>query len=269
MDTTIPGYDWHNDWDIVEQSGQSTGNNELQEYTASQVTPHEQGLSLKLQRVAGRYVSGKIKSKKSLSTMAHEGSLEIRLSTPKVHCPGLWPALWLLPLSSAVGGWPRGGEIDLLEQMQREDPRTAQTAFSTLHFGPRIGADAIWDGHWGLNVASYPWSGTGTFVFNWKYEGAWKIDLHLDGKLLWEKRLCREGNNSFVDFEKGKHFHTGSAEEFGPRGEGDPAKVLSRAFEEHSRSMHIIVNLAFGGNPFQHVGDIEQAEVVVHYVKVT
>ena len=200
--------------------------------------------------------------------MAHEGSLEVCLSTPKAHCHGLWPALWLLPLSAAVGGWPRGGEIDLLEQMHRKDPRSVQTAFSTLHFGPRIGADAIWNGHWGLNMATYPWNGTGTFVFNWRHERDWKIDLHLDGKLLWEKTLSREGNNSFADFEKGKNFHTGSVQEFAPGADGDPARILSRAFEECNRSMHIIVNLAFGGNPFQHVGQIEEAEVIVHYVKV-
>ena len=60
MDTTTFGHDWHNDWDFTGQSGNSTGNNELQDYRASQVTPHEQGLSLKKQRIGGKYFSGKI-----------------------------------------------------------------------------------------------------------------------------------------------------------------------------------------------------------------
>ena len=100
-----------------------------------------------------------------------------------------------------------------------------------------------------------------------KYEGEWKIDLHVDGKLLWEKTLCREGNNSFADFEKGKHFHTGSAEEFVPgNAAGDPARTLSRAFEERNRSMRVIVSLAMGGTPFGHVERIAEAEVHVKYV---
>ena len=28
---------------------------------------------------------------------------------------GTWPAFWLLPTNSPYGGWPNGGEIDIME----------------------------------------------------------------------------------------------------------------------------------------------------------
>lgn len=41
------------------------------------------------------------------------GRFEMRARLPDVS--GLWPAFWLRPLEGAYGGWPRSGEIDVLE----------------------------------------------------------------------------------------------------------------------------------------------------------
>ncbi len=41
------------------------------------------------------------------------GRMEIRARLP--HGAGLWPAIWMLPSTDANGGWPRGGELDIME----------------------------------------------------------------------------------------------------------------------------------------------------------
>lgn len=28
---------------------------------------------------------------------------------------GIWPAIWMMPVKSVYGGWPRSGEIDIME----------------------------------------------------------------------------------------------------------------------------------------------------------
>ncbi|HYK56934.1 MAG TPA: glycoside hydrolase family 16 protein, partial [Flavisolibacter sp.] len=43
------------------------------------------------------------------------GRFEARAKIPKG--PGLWPAIWMLPTDWAYGGWPRSGEIDIMEQV--------------------------------------------------------------------------------------------------------------------------------------------------------
>lgn len=41
------------------------------------------------------------------------GKIEVRAKLPKGK--GLWPAIWMLPTEWAYGGWPRSGEIDIME----------------------------------------------------------------------------------------------------------------------------------------------------------
>lgn len=41
------------------------------------------------------------------------GRIEVRAKVPQGLGP--WPAIWTLPASNKYGGWPRGGEIDIME----------------------------------------------------------------------------------------------------------------------------------------------------------
>jgi beta-glucanase (GH16 family) len=55
----------------------------------------------------------------------------------------LWPALWLLPTNEVYGGWPRSGEIDLMEARSNLNLMDgamhvgSEQVGSTMHFGPR------------------------------------------------------------------------------------------------------------------------------------
>jgi beta-glucanase (GH16 family) len=43
------------------------------------------------------------------------GKVEVRAKLPKAR--GSWPAIWLMPTTSAYGAWPKSGEIDIMEHV--------------------------------------------------------------------------------------------------------------------------------------------------------
>lgn len=43
------------------------------------------------------------------------GKVEVLAKLPRAR--GSWPAIWLMPTTSAYGGWPRSGEIDIMEHV--------------------------------------------------------------------------------------------------------------------------------------------------------
>ncbi|MFK7773095.1 MAG: glycoside hydrolase family 16 protein [Saprospiraceae bacterium] len=57
------------------------------------------------------------------------GRLDIRAKMPIGQ--GLWPAIWMLPTDEVYGGWPRSGEIDIMEYLGNEP----QNVFGTIHYG--------------------------------------------------------------------------------------------------------------------------------------
>lgn len=66
------------------------------------------------------------------------GVLEVRAKVPN-NGRGAWPACWLLPEN---GGWPEGGEIDLMEQVSY-DPNTVH---ASIHTANRNGQNKNRDG---------------------------------------------------------------------------------------------------------------------------
>lgn len=58
------------------------------------------------------------------------GRFEIRAKLPKGQ--GIWPAIWMLPTDEIFGGWPKSGEIDIMELVGHEP----ETIHGTVHFGP-------------------------------------------------------------------------------------------------------------------------------------
>ena len=54
------------------------------------------------------------------------GKLEVRAKLPQGS--GSWPAIWLMPQESKYGGWPRSGEIDVMEHLNFDT-----VFYQTLH----------------------------------------------------------------------------------------------------------------------------------------
>jgi hypothetical protein len=116
------------------------GNNELQFYTNSPENLFFQDgklvIQAKQESYSGRnYTSARIKTegKKHFKF----GRIDVRASLPEGK--GIWPAFWLLPQSNVYGGWPRSGEIDLMEYLGHETNKV----YGTLHYGPGPGSTNI------------------------------------------------------------------------------------------------------------------------------
>ena len=56
------------------------------------------------------------------------GRIEVRAKLP--HGKGVWPAIWMLGTNITQVGWPRCGEIDIMEFIGKEP----KNIFGTLHF---------------------------------------------------------------------------------------------------------------------------------------
>ncbi len=78
------------------------------------------------------YTSARLKTKKRDGTVLFAttyGRIEFRARVP--WGKGLWPALWMLPVDDAYGGWAASGEIDLME-IVGEKPHEV---LNSIHFG--------------------------------------------------------------------------------------------------------------------------------------
>ena len=107
------------------------GNQEKQWYTTSASNVATIGgflvITAREQQSNGyQYTSGRIRTA-GLASFRY-GRIEGRIKLPSTS--GAWPAFWMLPENSPYGGWPAGGEIDIMESVNEAD-----RVYGALHFG--------------------------------------------------------------------------------------------------------------------------------------
>jgi beta-glucanase (GH16 family) len=65
------------------------------------------------------------------------GRFEMRAKLPSGQ--GSWPAFWMLPTDEVYGGWPKSGEIDIVESVNLKVPNAEgveeNNIYGTLHYG--------------------------------------------------------------------------------------------------------------------------------------
>ena len=90
------------------------GNSELQNYTSSpdNVRVENGYLVITANKQGNNITSARLKTLDKLTV--RYGTVEARISTPDL-ANGLWPAFWLLGNNFPTIGWPRCGEIDIME----------------------------------------------------------------------------------------------------------------------------------------------------------
>jgi len=57
------------------------------------------------------------------------GRIDVRAKMPIGQ--GYWPAIWMLPTDNVYGGWPKSGEIDIMEYLGNEPNKV----LGTIHYG--------------------------------------------------------------------------------------------------------------------------------------
>ncbi|PIB95559.1 glycoside hydrolase family 16 protein [Caulobacter sp. X] len=167
----------------------------------------------------GDYASGKIVTQGKASWLY--GRIEARARVPGGQ--GVWPAIWMMPELSTYGGWPKSGEIDILETVNLGAPCEAKgdiceggrenRVFGTIHFA----ADAAGAHRQAGGSTAMPASPDGFHVYavEWTPEAiTWSVD--------------------------GREYARAAQKDW----KRDDADAGPAPFD---RPFHLILNLAFGG----------------------
>jgi beta-glucanase (GH16 family) len=103
--------------------GNGWGNQELQTYTASGINSfvQEGKLTIKAVKSNGLWTSARLVTKEKGDWLY--GRIEVKAKLPEGK--GTWPAIWMLPTDWVYGGWPKSGEIDIMEHVGYD--------FGTIH----------------------------------------------------------------------------------------------------------------------------------------
>lgn len=115
------------------------GNAELQCYTSSSENAFLRDGALHIRAIASpdstcAFTSARLTTRRadgSALVAPRYGRIEFRARLPVGR--GLWPALWMLPLSEAYGSWAASGEIDVMEARGQVPGKV----LGTLHYGSR------------------------------------------------------------------------------------------------------------------------------------
>ena len=127
-----------------EIGGSGHGNNELETYTSRPANVQQRGGNLVITArkedftgkdgIARHYTSARIRTRGLFSQAYGRFEASIKLPLGK----GIWPAFWLLGDDSGSVGWPKCGEIDIMENIGEPS-----TIYSTLHGPGYSGAHGI------------------------------------------------------------------------------------------------------------------------------
>lgn len=98
------------------------------------------------------------------------GRIEARMKMPVGQ--GIWPAFWMMPTDSPYGGWPAGGEIDIMEYLGHEPNRV----HGTIHSGGGELGHRFTGDHYTLESGTFA-DGFHTFALEWEpNEMRWYVD---------------------------------------------------------------------------------------------
>jgi beta-glucanase (GH16 family) len=127
------------DWTFDIGTGKAGwGNNERQFYTARLENARVENGALVIEARHERYSSSEYTSAR-LKTEGRAaftyGRIEARIQVPRGE--GLWPAFWALGDDLRVVGWPRCGEIDVMENIGREPGSVHATVHGPGYSGNR------------------------------------------------------------------------------------------------------------------------------------
>jgi len=121
------------------------------------------------------------------------GRVQFRANLAYCQAVGTWPALWMLPDDNVYGGWPRSGEIDVMEAVGHELDRFFGTVHTEAYNG-MIGTQK------GYNIAADK-DGWHVFEIDWSETA---IKFAVDGRIYF-KYSRGEGSTAVWPFDQKFH----------------------------------------------------------------
>ena len=197
------------------------GNGELQYYTASSNNAYIEDGALVIEAKREAYSGSSFTSArlKSNGRMAFTyGTLEARIKIPDL-ADGLWPAFWMLGENIGSHTWPSCGEIDIMEMGSSE-------AIASGTQNRRHNSGVFWD--YQGNQANYSLQTESAAALN--------NDYHIF-KLEWTPSAL----TTYVDNIQAWTI--------------DISDYETNSLEEFHRPMHLLLNLAVGGQNFVNITD--------------
>lgn len=155
-------------WNI-ETGDHGWGNNERQMYTKENHRLENGHLVITAKKTGEQYTSTRINTKDKKEFQYGRIEARVKLSTGY----GIWPAFWMLGGNISEVGWPKSGEIDIMEYIGREP----HTIYTTLHTSATHGEFASSQKTTIKNIEE----GFHVFAVDWSAE---KMDFFVDDKLV-------------------------------------------------------------------------------------
>ena len=158
------------------------GNGELQTYTANpeNVQLSDGDLVIQAVRDGDSFTSARLKTQGRFSFQY--GRLEARIKLPNV-ANGLWPAFWLMGDNYGTDGWPRCGEIDVMEVGYRgaiENGTVNRSLSGAVHWWHETGTWSDWlqaDANADTTLSENFYEDYHIFGMNWYPD---RIELYID-----------------------------------------------------------------------------------------
>ncbi|MBQ4833804.1 family 16 glycosylhydrolase [Pseudoalteromonas sp. MMG010] len=231
------------------------GNNEKQCYTANEENAYTQDgvlniVALPAQEGAEKpYTSARITTRYKADFTY--GRFEVRAKLPSGQ--GSWPAFWMLPTNEEYGGWPRSGEIDILESVNLkvtdEQGNVESGVYGTLHYGRAWPDNAHTGTSYELPDGINPADDFHTYAVEWQ-EG--EIRWYIDNYLYATQRQSQVRYNS-KDEAVGLA-HRGWFAEYYEQSTGELVTHWDSA--PFDKDFFLILNLAVGGDWPENVNDL-------------
>lgn len=194
------------------------------------------------------YTSGKIRTL-GLASWKY-GKIEFRAKPPKGQ--GTWPAVWMMPAGNVYGGWPRSGEIDILEGVNLgaacdvcKGDAGENRMISALHFGDYAPRNKFLDTRVTLPSLVLPSDDFHVWTLEW---GKGLMRFYLDGRKYWEVKA-------------------GQWDSASPLAQSNPVAPFDQPF-------YIMANLAIGGGLSEKNNDkgvaanVTPAELQIDWIRI-
>ncbi len=114
--------------------GSGWGNNELQNYTDGDNANIANGIltitAKKEAKDGNAYTSSRMVTKGKGDFLYGRFEIKAKLPTGR----GTWPAIWMLPTDYAYGGWPKSGEMDIMEHVGYDQNKVHFTMHTEAYY---------------------------------------------------------------------------------------------------------------------------------------